>query len=444
MTSTDLKSQIHENSLIHELLEELTLKSKDRPVWLRVGQLIDGVSKCPIHNADIVFDAMQIRYVGSQPTPELLSPGQSEPDAVLPKHTILPCLVEAHSHLFLDGAPIDFEARKGYLQQSDDWMLARAQARWPRILACGVAAVRDAGDNRGVGLALAKEAKTTLGKVTSTPWIDSPGAAIHHRGRYGSFMGDPIEDFEAAEECVVARVADGADRIKLLVSGIINFKVGRVTAPPQMDQAEVSTIVRAAEKHGRQTFAHASGTDGVENAIEGGVTSVEHGFFVTDDQLSRMRDRGIAWVPTFAPVQVQIDCADALGWDSQVVDHLKRIIESHQQMLCRGHEKGVKILAGSDAGSCGVPHGVGLLNELCHMERAGMPPMSVLQSATGTSADTLAFPEKIGQLAPEYRSRMILTQHDPLAAIANLQNEKTIVFDGTVVSCDGHIDTEGL
>ena len=113
-------------------------------------------------------------------------------------------------------------------------------------------------------------------------------------------------------------------------------------------------------------------------------------------------------------------------------------------MLCRGHEKGVKILAGSDAGSCGVPHGVGLLKELCHMERAGMPPMSVLQSATGISADTLAFAEKIGRLAPEYRSRMILTQHDPLAAIANLQNEKTIVFDGAVVSCDGHIDTEGL
>jgi len=425
-------------------LGQLALESKDRPVWLRVGKLIDGVNGKPIQDADLVFNAKEILFVGNQPPPELLSPGQNEPDAVLPDRTILPCLVEAHSHMFLDGAPLDFLQRKQYLQQSEDWMLKRARTRWPKILATGVGAVRDAGDNRGVGLLLAKEAKSMLGALSFAPWIDSPGAAIHHRGRYGSFMGEPIEDFEGAEQCVASRVACGADRIKLLVSGIINFKAGRVTAPPQMNTSEVAALVDAARQHGRQTFAHASGTEGIENAIEGGVTTVEHGFFVTEDQLSRMRDREIAWVPTFAPVQLQIDCAREMGWDRQVVDHLRRIITAHQQMLCLGQRLGIKLLAGSDAGSCGVPHGIGLLRELCHMEHAGMPSIDVLRSATSASASTLHFAEKIGRLAPGYRSRMILTCHDPLVTVANLQKEKVVLFDGTAVDCDGSMDTDGL
>jgi imidazolonepropionase-like amidohydrolase len=113
-------------------------------------------------------------------------------------------------------------------------------------------------------------------------------------------------------------------------------------------------------------------------------------------------------------------------------------------MLRRAHGLGVTIVAGSDAGSCGVPHGVGFIEELCHMERAGMPTMAVIRSATGTSANTLEFPEKIGQISPGYRSRFILTQHDPLATVANLHRGKTIVFDGAAVECPDDLSAEGL
>jgi imidazolonepropionase-like amidohydrolase len=323
-------------------------------------------------------------------------------------------------------------------------MLARARARWPKILAHGVGAVRDAGDKHGVGLALAREAKLHLSQLAPTPYIDSPGPAIHHRGRYGAFMGQPIEDHDSAADCVAARVAAGADRIKLLVSGIINFKVGQVTTPPQMSSEEVREIVDAARTHGKQTFAHASGTDGVEHSIEGGVNTVEHGFFITEEQLKKMRDRQIAWVPTFAPVQLQIDRAKDLGWTDEIVGHLKRIIESHQKMLRRAHELGVTLVAGSDAGSCGVPHALGLLREMHQMEQAGIPPHAVINAATGTSAATLAFPEKIGRIAPGFRARFILTRHDPLESVANLQKDKTILYDGHCVACDVNPSLDGL
>ena len=207
-----------------------------------------------------------------------------------------------------------------------------------------------------------------------------------------------------------------------------------------MTAEEVAALVAAARRHGKQTFAHASGTDGIENSIEGGVTTVEHGFFITTEQLAKMRDLQIAWTPTFAPVQLQLDRAYELGWNSEVAGHLRRIITGHQRMLCQSHDLGVTIIAGSDAGSCGVPHGIGLLQEMHQMEQAGLPTMAVLRAATGTSAKTLCFAEPIGRMAPGHRSRLIFSRHDPLATVANLQREKIVWFDDSIVMSPSLVD----
>lgn len=274
------------------------------------------------------------------------------------------------------------------------------------------------------------------------PYLDSPGAAIHRRGRYGSFMGEPLEDHADADACVAARVAAGADRIKLIPTGIINFKKGAVTTEPQMTAEDVGALVAAARRRGRQTFAHASGDTGIDHAIEGGVDSVEHGFFVRDDQLAQMRDERIAWVPTFAPVQRQVDEAARFGWDAEVVGNLQRILDAHAASLVRAHQLGVLIVAGSDAGSCGVPHGLGLLRELELMERAGLPSLAVLNAATGTPAGRLAFREESGRVETGAPSRFILTRHSPLETVANLRRPRTVVFDGAVYSSS--VDPAGL
>lgn len=428
-------------------LKHVAELSQSRPVWVRVGQLLDGESTLPVREANLVFDAHQIHFVGTRtesPPAALLPEGALQPDAILPEHTVLPCLIEAHAHMFLEGAPLDAAIREQYLKLPATEMLDRAKSRMRRIIGCGVGAIRDAGDKYAVGLTLSHDAKQAQGQLAQTPWIDSPGAALYHSGRYGAFMGEPVEDQASLEDCVAARVAQGADRIKLLVSGIINFNLGRVTSPPQMTVDEVAQIVAAATRAGRQTFAHASGEPGIENAIEGGVTTVEHGFFVTPDQLARMRDRGTGWVPTFAPVAVQILEAERFGWSEQIVAGLRRIIDLHERMLRLGHDLGVPILAGSDAGSCGVPHGVGLVDEMLHMERAGLASIDVVNSATGTSSQLLRFAEPVGRLAPGFRSRLIITQHNPLATVANLHLAKSILYDGELYLDDGRRDTQRL
>jgi len=438
-----------------------------RPVWLHVGTLLDGTSTAPLRDAHVVYDADAIRFVGTNghtPPPELLRAGQAAPDVDAPDHTLLPGLIEAHAHFFLEGGELDPEKRAAYLKKSPAALLAAARARLAKLVHLGVTAVRDAGDKDGVGLALSRlyaSRRASVGQVSDLtsggsetrptsdhaklmPYVDSPGAAIHHQGRYGGFMAEPIEAHASLRACVEARVAAGADRIKLIPTGIINFKKGAVTSEPQMTAAEVAELVAAAKSFQRQTFAHASGDTGIDRVIAAGVDSVEHGFFMRHDQLVRLRDQQIGWVPTFAPVQKQLDHADLMGWDAEVIGNLRRILDRHAASLVQAHALGVPVIAGSDAGSYGVAHGVGFLYELELMECAGLPAIAVINAATGASASRLAFKEKFGRIEAGWLSRFILTAHPPHETVAHLRQPRTIVFDGAVFETGGNMDTKNL
>lgn len=401
--------------------------------WLQVGTLIDGESRTPVTDGHLVFDAGSILHAGAEaPAPDLVG-GRSAPDLVLPGHTLLPGLIEAHAHLFLRGGELDPDKRKSYLTQSAEVLLTQARRRIAALLHSGIIAVRDAGDKDGVGLALSKAYRERKTGDPLMPYIDSPGAAIHHRGRYGGFMGSVIEDHASAADCVAARVAAGADRIKLIPTSIINFEKGKVTAKPQMDAQRLRDLVAAANRHGRQTFAHASGDEGIDHVIRAGIDTVEHGYFIRPDQLDLMAERNIAWVPTFAPVQKQIDHAELMGWDNDCLANLKTIIANHQKSLLYADQIGVTIIAGSDAGSHGVSHGADFIYELELMEQAGLDPIKVINTATGNSANRLAFSEPFGRIKAGCQSRMILTAHRPQDTVSNLRKNQLCLFDGHVI-----------
>ncbi len=424
-------------------IDLISPETDDRRVWLRVGTLLDGESAAPLRNAHVVYDRKSILFAGADSPPrELLNAGHVEPDHDLPQYTLLPGLTDAHTHFFLEGGELDPNKRSAFLKQSPAELLDHAQQRLERLVRLGIAAARDAGDKDGVGLALSR--LYSSGGRPLMPYVDSPGAAIHHRGRYGTFMAEPLEECLTPRQCVEARVKAGADRIKLIPTGIINFKKGAVTAAPQMSTERIAEFVAAAKLFGKQTLAHASGAAGIDHVIDGGVDSVEHGFFVRDDQLARMRDREIAWVPTFAPVQKQVDHAGSMGWNAEVVANLKRILDAHARSLVKAHAMGVQVIAGSDSGSYGVAHGLGLLYELELMQRAGLSPLAVINSATGAGSKRLAFKENFGRIKPGFLSRFILTRHSPLKDVANLRKERIVVFDGAVFATGEDVDPGGL
>ncbi|HTX19037.1 MAG TPA: amidohydrolase family protein [Bacteroidota bacterium] len=416
-----------------------------RKVWLRVGTLIDGESDRPRRDAHIVYTSDSFLHVSSEGEPpprKVLNAGQTHPDAELPGFTLLPCLVDSHAHLFLEGGALDPGQRSSNFRAPRGLMLASAKGRLEKLIRFGIAGVRDAGDKMKIGLALSKIAPSRRGG--HLPYIDSPGSAIFHSGEYGGFMGDAVENFRSRRECIAARVHDGAARIKLIVSDVIDFRTGIVMRPPQMSAAEVREFSALARSKKMQTFAHASGDLGIQNAVTGGVDTVEHGFFVRDDQLARMRDVGIALVPTLSPLRQQIRHSRTLGLDGKATSNLRRILEGHSNALLKARRMGVMLLAGSDAGAPGVLHGVGLIEELCLMEAAGLPAMEVLKSGTGNPNHRLEFSESFGVVKPGSRSRFILTRHSPLRKIANLHKPKFIVFDGDFLATEEGAETSGL
>ena len=409
-------------------------------VWLKVGTIVDGYNTKPLTDAHVVYNTDSILYVGTtSPPSDILIPKRTQPDLELPDFTLLPGLIEAHAHLFLEGGELNFEKRKTHLQKSNEQLLNEAFKRLQGLIKTGIIAVRDAGDKNGVGLSLSKLYK---GKKSSIPFIESPGAAINKKGNYGKFISTPLEEYNSPEECVESRIQEGAERIKLIATDIINLEESRVTKKPQMTIDEIKAFARAANLSGLQTFAHASGSDGIENVVEGDVGSVEHGYFIKNDQLAKMRDRQIVWVPTFTPIQKQIEYADQFGLSEKVISNLKKILEQHAKSLAKAYETGTPIVAGSDAGSLGVKHGLGFLDELELMENAGLPSLAVINSATGNSSVYLDFKEKFGQIKAGYQTRFILTKHSPLESISNLKKKKYVVFDGKVF--ESNLENEGL
>jgi len=405
----------------------LECQDQQEPIWIQVGLLYDGLS-AGRRDAHLLYNAQGIQYVGDSTEPpeaDHLRPGQRQPDAILSDYAVMPGLIDGHTHAFLEGAELDFEKRKAYQSQTAEILLAAAEERCKKLVAHGIIAMRDGGDKDGIGLALSAQKSNHVAAE-----VFSPGPGINRMKRYGSFFCEPFENFDSGEEVVQDRVARGADHIKVVPTGIINFAKAAVVAKPQYTVDELLTVTDAAHVQGKHVMAHASGDIGIEVAIEGGVDTIEHGFFVRDDQLQRMADREIIWVPTFAPVQEQIDHADVMGWSDLERDNLKRIIEQHNAAIQTAHRMGVRILVGSDAGSCGVAHADGLLYEMELMERAGMPTLDIINGVTAGNADHLLSSPNYGKIVSGYCSRFILTQCDPDTTVKNLQSNRLTIFDG--------------
>ena len=291
---------------------------------------------------------------------------------------LMPGLVEAHAHLLLDGAKLELDARSAYLKASDEEMMETGRRNLTANLAAGVTVIRDAGDRFGVNHRIRAEAAKANRLM---PDIRSPGLAIRKPKKYGAFMAIEVD---TPEEIVagINQLLKTGDDLKILLTGIIDFEAGQVKGKPQFDIAEAQLIVETARKRGRPTFAHCSGADGLEIAIAAGIDSIEHGFFMTDELLEKMVHRGIAWVPTFSPVHFQWARPDIVGWNEETVGHLRRIVDSHLEHVGKAAQLGGLLVAGSDSGSHGVPHGSALVDEMFFFLEAGLTMDQTLRSAT--------------------------------------------------------------
>ena len=291
---------------------------------------------------------------------------------------LMPGLVDAHVHLFLDGGPTDQPTRSAHLKQGVDALTEAARRSARQNLAAGVTLVRDAGDRHGINHRIRAEA---LDPAAGLARVRSGGLGVKRARRYGAFMASDVDDAASIRDSVTA-LAAANDEIKLILTGIIDFDAGAVTDAPQFAAASAALVVRSAHACGRKVFAHCSGEKGLAVATAAGIDSIEHGFFMDRPTLAHMRDRDLAWTPTFCPVHFQWAQPGAAGWSPATIGHLRRILDAHARHLGLAREMGVRVMLGTDAGSMGVRHGWALFDEIDRFVEAGWPLQDVLAAAT--------------------------------------------------------------
>ena len=365
-----------------------------------------------------------------------LRPGEGFPatDATTPRlHTafVMPGLVEAHGHLFLDGGELDLTARKQYLTATTAQMLDVARSNLAATTAAGITLIRDAGDIHGVNTYLKQEIARRHDVV---PELRSPGRAIRKTGRYGSFMALEVGDAKSIESTIEA-LAPTADDLKILLTGIIDFENGCVKGPVQFDLAETRLIVRTARRLGLKTYAHCNGPEGLNIAVEAGIDSIEHGFFMEPDIIKKMADKGTAWVPTFAPVYFQFARPDVTRWTPATLAKLHAILQNHFHTVAEAAARKVPVVAGSDAGSYGVPHGTGLIDELLFLRQAGLTAPQVLSAATAVPRQLWKAPT--ADVAVGHAANFIGLANSPLNDMNALRQVQLICRNGQAVRPDG-------
>lgn len=294
---------------------------------------------------------------------------------------LLPGLVDAHVHLFLDGAVTDGKLRSAHLRQPLEQLMAAARVSARQALARGITLVRDAGDRHGINNRIRAEAASP---ASGLPQVRSGGLGVKRAERYGGFMATDVDNADSIRQSVT-ELARSSDEIKLILTGIIDFDAGAVTDEPQFDLEDARLVVATALASGRKTFAHCSGAKGLAIAAQAGVGSIEHGFFMTREILTTMAANAVAWTPTFCPVHFQWMHPESVGWSPQTVGKLRRILDEHARHLLLAHQMGVKLLLGTDAGSMGVEHGHAVFEEIDRYLEAGLPLDAVLRAATATA-----------------------------------------------------------
>lgn len=294
---------------------------------------------------------------------------------------LMPGLVDAHVHLFLDGAPTDGKLRSEHLKQPLEQLTEAARASVRQSLACGITLVRDAGDRHGINNRIREEAEDPRSGFAR---VRSSGLGVKRARRYGAFMATDVSDADSIRESVT-RLAKDNDEIKLLLTGIIDFDAGAVTDEPQFTLEEARLVVETAKACGRRVLAHCSGQKGLAIAARAGIGSIEHGFFMDRETLALMRDNRVAWTPTFCPVHFQWAQPGAVGWSAQTVGNLRHILDDHARHLQLADEMGVTLLLGTDAGSMGVRHGHAVFEEIERYLEAGLSLETVLRAATSAA-----------------------------------------------------------
>ena len=245
---------------------------------------------------------------------------------------------DCHMHMILDGEYWRAAIRR-HAQAPDEGFIRRVLEIYRQQ---GYTYLRDGGDRWGAGRR-ARELAPEYGITYRTPL-----APLSRAGHYGGFIGIQYNNIKEYARLVTAQKAQGADFIKIMISGLMDFDRFGVLTEPGQDPAEIKELIHIAHEEGMAVMAHANGARTVEAGAAAGLDSVEHGAYLDPDALAAMQENGTVWVPTLSAI------GNLRGKGRFDEGAVQAILESALENLSR--YSGL-VAAGTDAGAWAVPHG---------------------------------------------------------------------------------------
>ncbi|MDX9787566.1 MAG: amidohydrolase family protein [Desulfobacterales bacterium] len=353
--------------------------------------LIDGNGRPAFRRAMIAIEAGRIAAVGL--ANEMNANG---PDVLdLRNTTLIPGLIDCHVHLSLPenagAGPAD----------SPPLFAERLCRYWHH----GVMAVRDGGDRSGEVLRF-RNLPAEPGRPRVT--IFSAGGAFHRKGRYGGFIGSAVTDGDALADLTAQR-APLVDHIKIINSGLNSLTQFGVETPGQFTTDQLTRAVLAAKRLNRPVMVHANGKTPVAAAIQAGCASIEHGYFMGKENLQKMRDKQITWVPTAIPMKA---LSEMLAPGTIECDVARRTLDHQLEQMALARRLGVPVAVGTDAGSPGVAHGAGLVEEIKLFRLAGYTIEEAIRCASDNGARLIGS-DALGRLAPGMPATFIAVPGPP-------------------------------
>ena len=259
---------------------------------------------------------------------------------------------DCHMHMVLDGSDWKASIHRHDGGIREDWIRNILQT-YQRL---GFVYLRDGGDRWGIG-AKARELAPEYGIRYRTPLGN-----LCKAGHYGAFIGEKYEDYRHFRKLVEQHRENGADFIKIMISGLMDFDRFGVLSEEGMDPVEIRELIHICHEEGFSVMVHANGAGTVEAAAAAGVDSVEHGAYLNEDALHAMAENGTVWVPTLSTVG---NLRGKGRFDEQAV---QQILASALGNVRRFAAMGGLLAPGTDAGAWAVPHGS--LTEYALMEEA--------------------------------------------------------------------------
>jgi len=400
-----------------------------RRVVVRAGRILDVKTGNMLSGQAIVIEGDKIVSVGPAADAKL-SPATQTID--LPNATVLPGLIDAHTHLTFDPANLGYEGLG--ISYPREALIGARNARV--TLEAGFTTVRNvgAGGYSDVALRDAINAGDVPGPrmLVSGPAMGITGGHCDDNLLAPQFHATELgvaDGVDAVRHKVRENIKYGADLIKICATGGVMSK-GDDPNASQYTREEMKAIVEEAHRLGRKVAAHAHGAEGVSWASDAGVDSIEHGHLMDDSSIATLKKNGTYIVPTLYLMDWNRENLGKRNAPDYVVRKMQAVSAVGQDTLKKAFAAGVKVAFGTDAAV--YPHGLNA-HEFAVYVRLGMSPLQAIQTATIHGADLLGWSSKIGTLEAGKWADLIAVEGDPLKDVTTLQQVKFVMKGGEVV-----------